>query len=65
MNGNVRRIISAATLLTSLIAIFLVLKKPQPVAHAQPVAAAAANAQSFQDKLQQLDRAKQLGQAAA
>jgi hypothetical protein len=65
MKGNVRRIISTATLLTSLIAIFLVLKKPQPVAHAQPVAAAAANAQSFQDKLQQLDTVKQPGQAPA
>ena len=65
MKGNVRRIISAATLLSSLIAIFLVLKKPQPVAHAQPVAAAAASAQSFQDKLQQLDRAKQPGEAPA
>src|SRR6266550_6208827 len=65
MNGNVRRIISAATLLSSLIAIFLVLKKPQPVAHPQPVAAAAANAQSFQDKLQQLDRVKQPGEAPA
>src|SRR2546430_7427658 len=65
MNGNLRRIISAVTLMTSLIAIFLVLKKPSPVAHAQPVAAAAANAQSFQDKLQQLDRTKQPGQAPA
>src|SRR5256885_2266989 len=63
MNLNVRRIISAAALLTSLVAIFLVLKKPQPVAHAQPAAAAAASAQSFQDKLQQLDRAKQPGQS--
>ncbi|SRR6266550_2160660 len=65
MKGNVRRIISAATLLTSLIAIFLVLKKPQPVAQPQPVAAAAASAQSFQEKLQQLDQAKQPGQAPA
>ena len=65
MKGNVRRIISAATLLSSLIAIFLVLKKPQPVAHPQPVAAAAASAQSFQDKLQQLDRGKQPGEAPA
>ena len=65
MKGNVRRIISTATLLTSLIAIFLVLKKPQPVAHAQPVAVATANAQSFQDKLQLLDRAQQPGQAPA
>jgi len=63
MKGNVRHIISAATLLTSVIAIFLVLKRPSPVAHVQPVAAAVANAQSFQDKLQQLDRAKQPGQA--
>jgi len=65
MKGNVHRIISAVTLLTSLIAIFLVLKKPQPVAHAQPAAAAAVHAQSFQDKLQQLDRAKQPGQSPA
>jgi len=35
------------------------------VAHAQPAAAAAANAQSFQDKLQQLDAVKQPGQAPA
>ena len=33
------------------------------MAHAQPAAAAAANAQSFQDKLQQLDRAQPPGQA--
>jgi hypothetical protein len=65
MKWKVDRIISVATLLTSLIAIFLVLKKPQPVAQPQPVAAAAANAQSFQDKLQQLDQAKQPGQAPA
>jgi hypothetical protein len=65
MKGNVRRIISAATLLTSVIAIFLMLKKPQPVSHAQPVAAAVVNAQSFQDKLQQLDATKPPGQAPA
>ena len=65
MKWKVDRIISVATLLTSVIAIFLVLKKPQPVAQPQPIAAAAANAQSFQDKLQQLDQAKQPGQAPA
>ena len=65
MKWKVDRIISVATLLMSLIAIFLVLKKPQPVAQPQPIAAAAANAQSFQDKLQQLDRAKQPGEAPA
>src|SRR2546426_6705997 len=63
MKGNVRRIISAAMLLTSVTAIFLVLKKP--VAQPRPVAAAAANAQSFQEKLLQLDRAKQPGEAPA
>jgi hypothetical protein len=65
MKWKVDRIISVATLLTSVIAIFLVLKKPQPVAQPQPVAAAAANAQSFQEKLQQLDQGKQPGQAPA
>jgi hypothetical protein len=65
MKGNVRRVISAATLLTSVIAIFLMLKKPQPVSHAQLVAAAVVNAQSFQDKLQQLDAMKPPGQAPA
>jgi hypothetical protein len=65
MKWKVDRIISVATLLTSVIAIFLVLKKPQPVAQPQPIAAAAANAQSFQEKLQQLDAVKQPGQAPA
>ena len=52
------RIISVATLLMSIVAVYLVLKKPQPVAPPQTAAAAAANAQSFQEKLQQLDQAK-------
>jgi hypothetical protein len=49
------RIISIATLATSLIALFLVLKKPQPVAPPQNPTAAVANAQSFQEKIQKLD----------
>jgi hypothetical protein len=65
MKGNVRRIISGVTLLTSVIAIFLMLKQPVPVSHAQPIAAAVVNAQSFQDKLQQLDATKPPGQAPA
>ena len=44
------RIISVATLVTSVIALFLVLKRPAPVAVPQPAAAAAVNAQSFQEK---------------
>jgi hypothetical protein len=59
------RIISVATLVTSVIALFLVLKKPAPVAVPQPAAAAAVNAQSFQDKIQQLDQPKTVGQAPA
>lgn len=50
------RVISIATLASSLIAIILVLKKPQPVAPPMPAPAAAANAQSFQEKIQQLDQ---------
>ena len=41
------------------------MKKPQPVAQPQPIAAASANAQKFQEKLQQLDQAKLPGQAPA
>lgn len=59
------RIISIATLLSSVVAIFLVLKKPQPVATPQPPAAVAENAESFQTKIQQLDEPKQPGQPPA
>ncbi len=62
---KIDRIISVATLVTSLIALFLVLKKPAPVAQPQPAAAAVANAQSFQEKVQQLDQPKEAGQAPA
>ena len=58
---KIDRIISIATLVTSLFALFLVLKKPQPVALPQTPAAAAANAQSFQTKLDQFEQAKQGG----
>ena len=58
------RIISVATLVTSVIALFLVLKKPAPVAQPQPAAAAAVNAQSFQEKVQQLDQPKEAGSAS-
>jgi hypothetical protein len=53
------RIISIATLVASLIAIVLVLKKPAPVSVAQKPAAIAANAQSFDQKLTQLEQASQ------
>jgi len=50
------RIVSIATLVASLIAIFLVLKKPAPVARPQTPAAIAANAQSFDQKMDQFER---------
>jgi len=62
---KIDRIISVATLVTSGIALCLVLKKPTPGAHPQPAAAAVANAQSFQEKVQQLDQPKEDGQAPA
>jgi hypothetical protein len=65
MKWKVDRIISVATLAASLIAIFLVLKKPQPVAPVQSPAAAAANVQSLEKKLEQLEQPKDPGQAPA
>ena len=65
MKWKVDRIISVATLVASLVAIFLVLKKPQPVAPAQSPAAAAANVQSVEKKLEQLEQPKEPGQAPA
>ncbi len=65
--GNIKidRIISVATLLTSVVALVLVLKKPAPVSQPMPAAAAAQNAQSFQEKIQQLDQPKDPGQPPA
>ena len=51
------RIISIATLVASLIAIFLVLKKPAPVAQPQAAAAIAAHAESFDQKIAQFEQA--------
>jgi hypothetical protein len=65
MKWKLDRIISVATLVTALLALFLVLKKPAPVATPQPPAAAAASAQSFQDKVQQLEQPNQPGQPPA
>ncbi|MGH3056383.1 MAG: hypothetical protein ACRDL7_15520, partial [Gaiellaceae bacterium] len=59
------RIISVATLGSSLIAIILVLKKPHPVAPPMPPAVAAAKAESFQQKVEQFEQPKQPGQAPA
>ena len=62
MKLKLNRILSIATLLASLIAIVLVLKRPAPVAQHQAAAAIAANAQSFDQKIAQLEQASQQSQ---
>jgi type IV secretory pathway VirB9-like protein len=62
---KIDRIISVATLVSSALAFFLVLKKPQPIGQPQPPAVAAANAQSFQTKVQQFEQPKEPGQPPA
>jgi len=59
------RVISIATLTTSVVALILVLKKPAPVATPLPAPAVAANAQSLEQKMQQLDAARAQGQSGA
>ncbi len=54
---KIDRIISIATLVASLIAIFLVLKKPAPVAQKQPPAAIAEHAQAFDQKMAEFQQA--------
>ncbi|HTS56574.1 MAG TPA: hypothetical protein VMH03_03450 [Terriglobales bacterium] len=56
------RIISLATLASSIIAIILVLKKPQPVSQPMPPAVAKEKAQSFQEKIEQLEQPRPAGQ---
>ena len=65
--GKIRlgRILSLATLLISVAALVLALKKPQPVAPRQTPAAIAANAESFQAKVSQLEQARDQGQSGA
>jgi hypothetical protein len=56
------RIISLATLASSLIAILLVLKRPQPVSQPIPPAVAKVKADSFQQKIEQLEQPRPAGQ---
>jgi cytoskeletal protein RodZ len=62
MKIKIDRIISIATLGASLVAIILVLKRPAPVAQHQAPEAIAANAQSFDQKIAQLEQASQQSQ---
>jgi hypothetical protein len=56
------RIISLGTLASSLLAILLVLKKPQPVSPPIPPAVAKEKAESFQQKIEQLEQPRPAGQ---
>ena len=60
---KLQRIISFATLAISILTLVLVLKRPAPVAPALAPAAAVANAQSFQEKVNQLAQPKTPGEA--
>jgi len=55
---KLQRIISFATLAISILTLVLVLRRPAPVATALAPAAVAANAQSFQDKVNRLAQPK-------
>src|SRR5579862_460680 len=59
---KVQRIISFVTLAISIVTLVLVLKRPAPVATVLPPAAAAASAQSFQEKVNQLAQPKVPGE---
>jgi hypothetical protein len=65
MQWKLDRMISVTTLVCSVGALVLVLKKPQPVATALPPAAAAANARSMENKLETLERPKNPGEPPA
>ena len=62
---KLQRVISFATLAISIVTLVLVLKRPAPVAPVLAPAAAAANAQSFQEKVNQLAQPKVEGQAGS
>jgi hypothetical protein len=63
--SSLGRILSIITLVTSVVALYLALKKPAPVAPPQPAAAVTANAQSFQTKVTQLAQAQADGQTGS
>jgi hypothetical protein len=65
MKFKLDRIISIATLVASLIAIVLVLKRPAPVAQPQPPAAIAEHAQSFDQKMADFQQAVQQSSASS
>jgi hypothetical protein len=61
----ISRVISILSLVLAITAVFLALRKPKPVSPPQAPAAMAANAQSFQTKVDQLALAQQQGQTGS
>lgn len=62
---KLNRIISLCSLFVSLAVLVMLFKRPQPVAPPQAPAVAAANAESFQNKIVQLEKPTPAGQAPA
>jgi hypothetical protein len=65
VKSSIGRIISIATLVISLAALYLAMRKPAPVAPPQAATAAAANAESFQTKVTQLQQAQAEGETGS
>lgn len=64
-SSSLSRIVSIAALAIAFVALYLALRKPAPVAAPQPATAVAANAQSFQTKVTQLEQAQAQGQTGS
>jgi hypothetical protein len=62
---KLNRIISLASLAVSMTVLFMLFKRPEPLAPPQAPAAVAANAESFQNKISQLEKPSTAGQAPA
>jgi hypothetical protein len=65
MKLKIDRVISIATLIASLVAIVLVLKRPEPVAQKQTPQAIEERAQSFDEKMAQFNAATRQSQSSA
>ena len=62
---KIRQVISIISLLGCAVSLYWLLQKPRSIAAPQAPAAIAANAQSFQNKLEQLERARAQGHSDA
>ena len=65
MEWNRKRIFTSITLLCALVSAYQLLSKPQPIATPQTVESARANAQSFDEKLEQLAAPRSAGRPPA